>query len=189
MRNGPEGPYYREKKYPRCWQKRVASFRCIKTRRPNMSDRSLYKREKKTTLFQKKKILKNGCTVRMNLSKASMIHCYCSFCVFFFFIFLFCKKCLPIHAFQRGHSDGSSVAFNSRKRKEKGRKEKEEERKRGVVTSFDFHLFLSSRRGTHFLLAWKLLVLERRERGGERKKKETREKRDATIRRTVRAFW
>lgn len=55
MRNGPKGPYYREKKYPRCWQKRVASFRCIKTRRPNMSDRSLYKREKKNDTLSEKK--------------------------------------------------------------------------------------------------------------------------------------
>lgn len=189
MRNGPEGPYYREKKYPRCWQKRVASFRCIKTRRPNMSDRSLYKREKKNDTLSEKKNPKKWMYGANESFESFDDKLLLFFLCFFFFIFLFCKKCLPIHAFQRGHSDGSSVAFNSRKRKEKGRKEKEEERKRGVVTSFDFHLFLSSRRGTHFLLAWKLLVLERRERGGERKKKETKEKRDATIRRTVRAFW
>lgn len=57
-RNGASGAgYYREKKYPRCWQKRVASFRCVKTCRPK-SDRSLYKRKrkkKKRHSFRKKK--------------------------------------------------------------------------------------------------------------------------------------
>lgn len=187
MRNGPEGSYYREKKkrkkYPRCWQKRVASFRCIKTCRPNMSDRSLYKRERKKkkkrhSFRKKKKILKNGCTVRMNLSKASMINCYCSFCVFFFFFFLssfyFVKNACPSTLFSEGTRTDRPVAFNPihGKRKEEGKR-----RKGGIESSFDFHPFLFSLEREHFfffffLPAWKLYSYSKERRGGEKRRKE-----------------
>lgn len=81
-------------KYPRCWQKQVASFRCIKSR--PKSDRSLYKQKRHTF-----KILENGCTVRMNISKASMIKIVIAHSYFTFFFYS--AKCLPIHAFQPGH--------------------------------------------------------------------------------------
>lgn len=95
---GPVEPYTKEN--PRCWRKQVASFRYIKSR--PKSDRSLY--EHKRHSFEVRK--KNGYTVRMNFTKASMINCYWSF---EFYCFLLENACQ--FSILTGPRDGSRIAF------------------------------------------------------------------------------
>lgn len=157
MRNGPKGSYYREKKKNiRVVDKSEQPLFVVSKHvgqtcpiDPCISEKG--KKRKNDTLSEKKKILKNGCTVRMNLSKASMINCYCSFCVFFFFFFLssfyFVKNACPSTLFSEGTRTDRPVAFNPihGKRKEEGKR-----RKGGIESSFDFHPFLFSLEREHF---------------------------------------